>query len=122
MALTVPGETLTVSGEAVKTYNSSDWAERSFCGKCGAGLEAHLKAGTRMGILCCLTVEQGAIPGMSLGYDCKIRDLAQRAEIQKTMLEDKRERAERLAQAFPAFQGARYDQGNNGAAASDVAR
>lgn len=38
LALTVPGETLTISGDATRTYSSSDWAERSFCGNCGAGL------------------------------------------------------------------------------------
>ena len=34
-------------------------------------------------------------------YDEKIRDLAARAELQKTMAEDKRERAERLAFSGP---------------------
>jgi hypothetical protein len=68
------------------------------CGKCGAGIEAHLKAKSSMGILCNLTVEQGATPGASVAYERKIRELAVRAELQKSMQDDKRERAERLAQ------------------------
>jgi hypothetical protein len=71
------------------------------CGKCGAGVEMHLKAGSPMGILCRLTVEEGAIPGAATKYKRKIRDLAARAELQKSLLEDKRERAERLAQILP---------------------
>ena len=54
-----------------------------------------------MGILCRLTVEEGATPGASGNYERKIRDLAARAELQKTLLEDKRERVERLAQTYP---------------------
>ena len=68
------------------------------CGKCGAGVQVHLKAGVPMGILCRLTVEEGAVPGAAACYERKIRDLAARAELQKTLLEDKRERVERLAQ------------------------
>lgn len=54
-----------------------------------------------MGILCRLTVEEGATPGAAENYERKIRDLAARAELQKTLMEDKRERAERLAQIYP---------------------
>jgi hypothetical protein len=61
----------------------------------------HLKAGSPMGILCGLTVEEGATPGSSAIYKRKIRDLAARAELQKSLQEDKRERAERLAQTLP---------------------
>mmetsp|Transcript_14466 Transcript_14466/g.25887 ORF Transcript_14466/g.25887 Transcript_14466/m.25887 type:complete len:731 (+) Transcript_14466:392-2584(+) len=68
------------------------------CGKCGAGLEMHTKVNSPMGILCRLTVEEGATPGASVAYERKIRELAARAEIQKTLQEDKRERTERLAQ------------------------
>jgi hypothetical protein len=50
-----------------------------------------------MGILCQLTVEQGGMPGASEAYNRKIRDLAARAELQKTMMDDKRMRVERLA-------------------------
>lgn len=71
------------------------------CGKCGAGIQMHLKVGSPMGILCRLTVEEGATPGAAALYERRIRDLAARAEVQKTLLEDKRERAERLAQTFP---------------------
>jgi hypothetical protein len=61
----------------------------------------HLKAGSSMGILCRLTVDEGATAGASVSYERKIRELAARAELQKTLLEDKRERAERLAQTYP---------------------
>lgn len=54
-----------------------------------------------MGILCRLTVEQGAEEGAAKRYERKIRDLAARAELQKTMMEDKRERVERLAANAP---------------------
>jgi hypothetical protein len=67
------------------------------CGKCGAGIEMHAKANCPMGILCQLTEEEGATPGAAAAYERKIRELAARAEVQKVLLEDKRERAERLA-------------------------
>ena len=50
-----------------------------------------------MGVLCTLTVEEGAVPGASTTYERKIRDLAARAELQKSMSMSKRELAERLA-------------------------
>jgi hypothetical protein len=68
------------------------------CGKCGAGAEAHQKAMSPMGILCRLTVEEGATPGAAEAYERKIRELAVRAELQKSIQDDKRERVERLAQ------------------------
>jgi hypothetical protein len=64
-------------------------------------VQMHLKAGSPMGILCCLTESEGAIPGATATYDRKIRDLAARAEVQKTLADDKRERAERLALTYP---------------------
>lgn len=67
------------------------------CGKCGALLGCHTHHKTQMGILCTLTVEQGALPGSAESYDRKIRALATRAELQKTLLEDKKERTEKLA-------------------------
>lgn len=70
------------------------------CGKCGASCKLHSLAkpkATQMGILCCLTVEQGGLPGRAEVYDRKIRNLAARAEIQKSLQEDKRERTEKLA-------------------------
>lgn len=70
------------------------------CGKCGAGIHMHSKVKSPMGILCRLTVEEGATPGAAAAYERKIRDLAARAELQKTLLEDKRERVERLAAHF----------------------
>ncbi|KAG7344412.1 Tesmin/TSO1-like CXC domain protein [Nitzschia inconspicua] len=68
------------------------------CGKCGAGKDVHEKAKCPMGILCDVTVDQGAVPGASDNYLRKIRELAARAELQKTILEDKKKRAEKLAQ------------------------
>lgn len=59
-----------------------------------------------MGILCRLTVEEGATPGAATTYERKIRDLAARAELQKTLLEDKRERVERLAAHQPFLSAA----------------
>jgi hypothetical protein len=69
----------------------------SDCGKCGASCLQHSLHSTKMGILCTMTVEQGATPGASEAYDRKIRALAARAEIQKTLLEDKKERTAKLA-------------------------
>ena len=44
LALTVPADTLTVTGsECISTYDSSDWADRSFCTTCGAGLWYRVK-------------------------------------------------------------------------------
>jgi hypothetical protein len=67
------------------------------CGKCGALLKLHDLHKTKMGILCTLAVDQGAVPGAAEAYDRKIRALAARAELQKTLLEDKKERTEKLA-------------------------
>lgn len=69
----------------------------SDCGKCGASYQQHSLHSTKVGILCTLTVEQGATPGASEAYDRKIRALAARAELQKTLLEDKKERTAKLA-------------------------
>ena len=55
------------------------------CGKCLAGIHMHRKAGQPMGILCQLTVQQGATPGAAVLYDRKIRQLAARAELQRAM-------------------------------------
>lgn len=39
MAVTVPEADLAITGsDNVMTYRSSDWAERSWCGKCGSNL------------------------------------------------------------------------------------
>ena len=59
-----------------------------------------------MGILCRLTVSEGAVPGSAVTYERKIRALAARAELQKTINEDKRERTERLAQQQQQHMGA----------------
>jgi len=55
------------------------------CGKCGAGVHVHKKNGQPMGILCQLTVEEGATAGAASAYERKIKDLAVRAEMQKEM-------------------------------------
>ena len=59
------------------------------CGKCGAGIQMHTKVGVHMGILCSLTVEDGAKPGAAATYDRKIRELAARAELQKEVRRQK---------------------------------
>lgn len=39
LSITVPPDTVTFEGlDAVATFQSSDWAERGWCGKCGSGL------------------------------------------------------------------------------------
>ena len=39
LGLTVPADTIRFEGEEnIKRYQSSDWAERAWCGKCGSGL------------------------------------------------------------------------------------
>ena len=53
------------------------------CGRCGAGVQMHMLANVPMGILCTLSVEDGAIPGAADRYNRKIRDLAVRAEMER---------------------------------------
>lgn len=53
------------------------------CGRCGAGIQVHQRAGKLMGFLCTLTVEEGAIPGKAKRYDKTICDLAMMAELKK---------------------------------------
>jgi hypothetical protein len=53
------------------------------CGRCGASLQCHQQNGNVMGVLCQLTVDDGAIPGASYQYHRKLRDLAARAELQR---------------------------------------
>ena len=65
------------------------------CGRCGAGIETHLKAGVPMGFSCSLTVEDGAIPGMSDMYDKKIRDLAAMATLKKEVLVQEQQQAQK---------------------------
>ena len=64
------------------------------CGRCGADEELHKKTmedGTKrdcpMGVMCTLTVKEGAIPGASEKFDAKLADLAARAEIRAGMNE-----------------------------------
>lgn len=45
MGVTVPGKGLTWEGEVqIKTLQSSDWAERAWCQRCGTGLYYHVTA------------------------------------------------------------------------------
>ena len=59
------------------------------CGKCGASCAVHDECKTTMGILCNLTVEQGAIPGAADAYERKLRALAVRAEAQRNRAEER---------------------------------
>lgn len=49
----------------------------------------HRKAHCPMGILCTLSVEDGAIPGSADAYERKIKDLAARAELQRSLMQRK---------------------------------
>ena len=37
------GSDVTLTGDDIRVYNSSDWAERGFCGRCGSHLFYRLK-------------------------------------------------------------------------------
>ena len=64
----------------------------------------HAAAGEPMGILCQLTVPQGATPGAAALYERKIRDLAVRADLQKELQRQKQESAaERALQKVDAM-------------------
>lgn len=55
------------------------------CGKCGAGLAQHVAASQPMGILCQLTVAQGARRGAAEAYHHKLQELSARAHLQKEL-------------------------------------
>lgn len=55
------------------------------CGRCGAGVQMHVKANMPMGFLCTLTVKEGATPGAAEQYQSKINDLAMAAELKKKL-------------------------------------
>lgn len=61
------------------------------CGKCHAGIQMHKQYGCPMGILCCLSVKEGATPGQAFKYERKIRDLAARAKLLKSLNHNKRD-------------------------------
>jgi hypothetical protein len=69
------------------------------CGRCEAGVQVHKAAGQPMGVLCQLTVEQGALPGASAAYERKLRDLAARANLQRELQRVKEEHIERMVRA-----------------------
>jgi hypothetical protein len=54
------------------------------CGKCGAPAHRHELAKQPMGILCQLTVQDGAIPDTLASYEKKMKHLVQHAAIKKT--------------------------------------
>ena len=46
LAMTVPGDSIAWEGEAhIRTLQSSDWAERAWCQRCGSGLYYHVTVG-----------------------------------------------------------------------------
>jgi hypothetical protein len=68
------------------------------CGKCGAGQHMHERAGQPMGVLCCLTVEDGATAGAGAAYERKIRELAARADLQRELQRRKQEATQDIVQ------------------------
>lgn len=68
------------------------------CGKCGAGIHMHERAGQPMGVLCCLTTEDGATPLASAIYERKIRELAARADLQRELQRRKEEATQDIVQ------------------------
>lgn len=53
------------------------------CGKCGANYHCHELVKQPMGILCQLTVKDGAHPNAIVTYEKKIKNLATHADLQK---------------------------------------
>ena len=51
-----------------------------------------------MGILCSLTVTQGAVPGATAAYERKIRELAARADLQKALQEKRKQQEQEKKQ------------------------
>lgn len=46
LAMTVPAESIAWEGEAhIRTLQTSDWAERAWCQRCGSGLYYHVTGG-----------------------------------------------------------------------------
>ena len=68
------------------------------CGKCGAGQHMHERVGQPMGVLCCLTTEDGATPLASAIYERKIRELAVRADLQRELQRRKEEATQDIVQ------------------------
>jgi len=54
------------------------------CGRCGAGIQMHVKSGISMGFFCTLDVKDGASPGRIKMYKSKIEELATIAELKKS--------------------------------------
>ena len=57
------------------------------CGKCGAGVQCHERAGVRMGFYCSLTEKDSSLvkPGMAAKYNKFINDLAAMAKLKKDL-------------------------------------
>lgn len=78
------------------------------CGKCGASLHVHEIHDEPMGVLCQLTLRQGAKPGAAAAYGRKIRELAARADLQRALQQERKrkEAAEEQQQQHQRQQGA----------------
>jgi hypothetical protein len=55
------------------------------CGRCGAGIQVHVKKKIPMGFMCKLTVKDGANPGANEIYEEKIKSLANEADMRRTL-------------------------------------
>ena len=53
------------------------------CGRCGAGIQMHSRAGVPMGFQCTLTKEEGASPPAIEAYEKTIQELAKRNEMKQ---------------------------------------
>ena len=61
------GDDLKISGqEFITTFNSSDWAERAFCKKCGSNLYYHLKESNQF------IVSAGVFGDQNLHFDHQV--------------------------------------------------
>jgi len=57
------------------------------CGRCGAGIQVHVKNNMPMGFSCKLTVKDGAVAGAIENYEEKIKALANEAELRSRLKE-----------------------------------
>lgn len=68
------------------------------CGKCGANAQRHIVHGSPMGVLCQLTVSQGAKVGAASSYRRKLMELAARADLQKELKQENEQQQQAQAQ------------------------
>jgi hypothetical protein len=90
------------------------------CGKCGAGQHMHERAGQPMGVLCCLTTEDGATPLASAIYERKIRELAARADLQRELQRRKEEATQDIVQRCQEAEAASAAAATKEAVGADV--